>query len=257
LNSEQIPKHVEQKIKIKGRTLDVYLYFLKKHDKVGVREVQRALEFSSSSLAVYHIDKLIERGIVDRDQYGRYFLVERPTVNEMKPFMHIGRIMVPRLLFYAVIFSTLSAFYLLYGSSLSYTLAVITVMTAAGIFWYEAFTIWKAAPLAFEFHNKFTPLTAMRRLGIGPFVVMGVLTVSVFVVGLHYLDVFNSTADLYYIDGIAIFDEQMTREQNAHAAIGMAPFGMSSLAPSLSLSWIMFLPLVGIFAVTIAFLRFV
>lgn len=254
MNSVQIPRNVEQKIK--GRTLDVYLYILKKHDKVGVREVQRALEFSSSSLAVYHIDKLIELGIVDRDQYGRYFLVEKPSVNEMKPFMHIGRIVVPRLLFYAVIFSTLSAFYLLFGSSLSYALAVITVMTAAGIFWYEAFTIWKAAPLAFEFHNKFTPLTAMRKLGIGPFVVMGVLTVSVFAVGLHYLDVFNSTADLYYIDGIATFDEQMIREQNAHAAIGIAPYGMSSLAPALSLSWIMFLPLAGIFAVTIAFLRF-
>jgi hypothetical protein len=254
LNSEQIPKHVEQKIK--GRTLEVYLYILKKHDKVGVREVQRALKFSSSSLAVYHIDKLIELGIIDRDQYGRYFLVERPTVNEMKPFMHIGRIMVPRLLFYAVIFSTLSAFYLLLGSSLSYTLAVITVMTAAGIFWYEAFTIWKAAPLAFEFHNKFMPLVSIRKLGLGPFVVIGVLAISVFLVGIQYIDIFNSTADLYYIDGVATFDEQMAREQSAHAAMGIAPYGMSSLAPSLSLSWIMFLPLVGIFAVTIAFLRF-
>jgi|GEM_PF-1549055 transcriptional regulator, ArsR family len=44
---------------LKGKTPQVYLYMLKRNEPVGVREVQRDLDFSSPSVASYHLDKLI------------------------------------------------------------------------------------------------------------------------------------------------------------------------------------------------------
>lgn len=50
-----------------GNTLKVY-WFLLRAEKgvVGVSETQRALGFSSPALAVYHLDKLTELGLVEK-----------------------------------------------------------------------------------------------------------------------------------------------------------------------------------------------
>jgi len=47
---------------LKGTTLEVYWFLLKSNRIVGAREVQRALDLSSLSLAVYHLSKLEDRG---------------------------------------------------------------------------------------------------------------------------------------------------------------------------------------------------
>ena len=50
---------------LKGNTLRVYWYLLRaSKDFVGPREVQRKLGFSSPALAVYHLDKLNQLGLV-------------------------------------------------------------------------------------------------------------------------------------------------------------------------------------------------
>jgi len=52
---------------LKGKTLLVYWHLLKSPGlKVGVREVQRKLGFSSPSVAVYHLDKLMSLGLVEK-----------------------------------------------------------------------------------------------------------------------------------------------------------------------------------------------
>ena len=56
---------------LKGKTLQVYLYMIKKKEPVGVREVQRDLGFSSPSVANYHIDKLVELALSGQAEYGR------------------------------------------------------------------------------------------------------------------------------------------------------------------------------------------
>ena len=54
---------------LKGKTLLVYMYILKSSDPtVGVREVQRALGFSSPSVSSYHLNKLHELGLVDSER---------------------------------------------------------------------------------------------------------------------------------------------------------------------------------------------
>jgi predicted DNA-binding transcriptional regulator len=55
---------------LKGKTLKVYMYMVKKKEPVGIREVQRDLGFSSPSVANYHIDKLVGLALADQDKYG-------------------------------------------------------------------------------------------------------------------------------------------------------------------------------------------
>jgi DNA-binding transcriptional ArsR family regulator len=59
---------------LRGKTLSVYMYLLKNGSAVGVREVQKALGFSSPSVAFHHLDKLVSLGVVEKDQYDRYVL---------------------------------------------------------------------------------------------------------------------------------------------------------------------------------------
>ncbi|MEM4726872.1 MAG: hypothetical protein QXD04_01275, partial [Candidatus Bathyarchaeia archaeon] len=60
---------------LKGKTLLVYMYLLKTNrPSIGVREVQRALKFSSPSVAAYHLNKLEELGLVEGVR-GEYRLV--------------------------------------------------------------------------------------------------------------------------------------------------------------------------------------
>ena len=54
----------ESKDVLRGLTLKVYRFILKHDGPVGIREVQRALNLSSPTLALYHIDKLEEAGLV-------------------------------------------------------------------------------------------------------------------------------------------------------------------------------------------------
>ena len=52
---------------LKGNTLRVYWHVLRSRGEVvGVRDTQRALGFSSPALAIYHFDKLVELGLVER-----------------------------------------------------------------------------------------------------------------------------------------------------------------------------------------------
>ena len=53
---------------LQGNTLRVYWYLINSsRTSVGPRDVQRKMGFSrSSNLAVYHLDKLVELGIVEK-----------------------------------------------------------------------------------------------------------------------------------------------------------------------------------------------
>src|SRR5438094_6928292 len=49
---------------LKGNTLRVYWFVMNASNRsVGVREAQRALNFSSPTLALYHLDKLRDRDL--------------------------------------------------------------------------------------------------------------------------------------------------------------------------------------------------
>lgn len=106
---------------LKGKTLLVYWYFLRKGDGgIGVREVQRALGFSSPSVASHHLEKLRRLGSLDKNELGEYRLVGGVRVGLLRSFVRLGRVMLPRCLFYAIMFSCmLSTYLIVYPQSLS------------------------------------------------------------------------------------------------------------------------------------------
>jgi len=82
---------------LRGTTLEVYRFLLKSNEPVGVRELQRALNLSSPSVANYHLSKLEDAGLLKREQGGF-------TVNKylLENSVKINRFLVPRYFFYAV-----------------------------------------------------------------------------------------------------------------------------------------------------------
>jgi len=81
---------------LKGTTLKVYLFLLRKGEPVGVREVQRALNLSSPSIALYHLSKLEDAGLV-KGERGNYYVNRVVLESHVK----IGRLLIPRYFFYS------------------------------------------------------------------------------------------------------------------------------------------------------------
>ena len=124
----------------------VYWYLFKSTGAVGVRETQRALSMSSPSIALYHLEKLRELGVVDKSASGDYYLKEQVQVGSLKAFLKVGRLILPRYLFYAIFLSTAVIVYSVEAVLQTGTVepaAVVLGAAGAGISWYECMRMWK------------------------------------------------------------------------------------------------------------------
>ncbi len=134
---------------LKGKTLLVYMYIIKVNQpSVGVREVQRALGFSSPSVSAYHLNKLKDLGLVESIR-GDYSLIREVKVGVLRQFVTLGGIMLPRYLFYAVLLTTMLVTYVLqFPMELTRQNITTLIMGAvpAVILWYETFRIWRERP---------------------------------------------------------------------------------------------------------------
>ena len=82
---------------LKGTSLEIYRLLLKNGEPLGIREVQRALNLSSPSVAQYHLNKLERAGLLKREK-GSY------VVNKvlLENFVKISRFLIPKYLFYSI-----------------------------------------------------------------------------------------------------------------------------------------------------------
>ncbi|MFN3621969.1 MAG: hypothetical protein ACK4TI_03675 [Nitrososphaerales archaeon] len=131
---------------LRGKTLKVYLHLLSRNEPIGVREVQRILGFSSPSVAFHHIEKLLNMGLIEKDNYGRYYTVKKVDVAILQPFTKVGKFMLPRLSFYAAFFTTLTIVYIIQNLSALDLYALIFGSAATIAFWYEALRTWFKKP---------------------------------------------------------------------------------------------------------------
>ncbi len=131
---------------LRGKTLQVYLYLLRYGKAVGVREIQKELGFSSPSVAFHHLDKLVNLGVVEKDEYERYVLAKKVDSGILHSFVSIGGLTLPRLGFYAAFFSTIAFAYFLFNRNFLDLYAVIGTLGGAAIFWYEAWRVWRRRP---------------------------------------------------------------------------------------------------------------
>ncbi|MBI2648526.1 MAG: hypothetical protein HYY68_04450 [Thaumarchaeota archaeon] len=134
---------------LKGNTLRVYVYALKRKH-VGVREVQRSLRLSNPSLAQYHLNKLKELGLL-KEEGGEYEIVSNVNVDVMRDFLRVGTLLVPRFIFYAVLFTVFTAYLgsislRIYADSPIVLWFTMLMGLASLIFWYEAQKAWRSAP---------------------------------------------------------------------------------------------------------------
>lgn len=136
---------------LKGKTLLVYWYLLQQSTHtVGVREVQRALSFSSPSIAVHHLQKLQDLGLVEKKGTGEYVLEGEVKVGILRFFTRLGRFLVPRYLFYSVLFTTMLFVYLILcmvGQIMPSFYTVSFGGIGLLIFWVETFRLWRARPV--------------------------------------------------------------------------------------------------------------
>ena len=135
---------------LKGKTLLVYWYLLQQPAHgVGVREVQRALGFSSPSIATHHLEKLHDLKVVRKKGTGEYVLEEEVKVGILRMFTRMGHFLVPRYFFYSVLFSTMLVAYLTLttlGLIAPSLYAVVFGSIASLIFWIETIRLWRAKP---------------------------------------------------------------------------------------------------------------
>ncbi|MGH2637757.1 MAG: ArsR family transcriptional regulator, partial [Rhabdochlamydiaceae bacterium] len=90
---------------LKGKTLDIYLYLLRHKDSAGISEIQKALGFSSPSIASHHLEKLVKLGVASKDaELGKFALVRKVDIRVLQGFVNVGTLILPRFAFYASLF---------------------------------------------------------------------------------------------------------------------------------------------------------
>lgn len=135
---------------IKGTTLDVYFYLIRKKSAAGVREIQRSLSLSSPSVSSYHLDKLLSFGIVRKNRFGNYEIAKKIDIGALNQFVMIRNYTLPRFFFYAVFVSVLFGgyvfFFLTIPISTGEVFALIFGIYAVFVCWIETVLSWRKKP---------------------------------------------------------------------------------------------------------------
>ncbi|MDH4215012.1 MAG: helix-turn-helix domain-containing protein [Candidatus Thorarchaeota archaeon] len=134
---------------LKGRTMSVYALLLSQ-GQMGVRDVQRALRFSSPSLALHHLTKLTDLDLVRKDEHGNYSISKTVRVGSLSLFIKLGSRLLPRFFFLGTLFTAMLILYVVFflawpptGRDLMYiALCAIAII----IIFYESRRIWLLKP---------------------------------------------------------------------------------------------------------------
>ena len=129
--------------------MSVYALLLS-NGEMGVRDVQRALGFSSPSLALHHLTKLSELDLVMKDMDGVYSVKRTIRVGSLSLFIKFGTRLLPRFLFLGTLFSAMLAVYLIAFASWPLTggdiMFISMSLIAILLSFYETRRIWLLKP---------------------------------------------------------------------------------------------------------------
>ena len=137
------------KSKLKGTTLRVYWHLLRSRKPTTIRYLQRDLSFSSPSVASYHLEKLMDMGLVKKVR-GNYELKKTVSLEAVSSFVRISHLMIPRYVFYTVFFLTLLIVFMVgYIGSLSVqgVFALVFGVSGVVITGYETWRQWRLKPV--------------------------------------------------------------------------------------------------------------
>jgi len=108
-DEEEITENLLTK-KVTGTTFKVYLYMLKVRSTTA-REVYRTLEMSSPYLATYHLERLNDLQLVNKDANGVYH-VNTKRFGVLHFFVITRKWIIPRTFFYTIFFLTMAISFL-------------------------------------------------------------------------------------------------------------------------------------------------
>jgi hypothetical protein len=113
------------------------------------REIQRGADLSSPSLSMHHLERLKQYGLVEKDVHGQYTVTRDVRVGMLNQFIGRGRLLVPRFLFYATFYTSLTA---ALGTLLIWYLnwfpiiLISLLVSVCVVLWYETIKIWRTQP---------------------------------------------------------------------------------------------------------------
>jgi len=120
-----------------------YIYLVKADKPVGPRDLMRGANLSSPSVAYRNLQRLIDLGLVAKDDYGNYIVKRKVSPSG---YVWIEKILVPRFVIFGFIFVAVLVAevavlvpHLLLGSAVEESFWLLTVVTvvAAAIFLLE------------------------------------------------------------------------------------------------------------------------
>jgi hypothetical protein len=127
--------------RIYGKTLDVYLCILTASSAIGVREIWRALDLSSPSLAQYHVNKLLDLKLIEADFEGKYKINDQESIEALRSFLLLRGMLIPRLTIYSTLILGLLVSYVMYWPWRGDFRDLVTLfigLFSAGAFLFEA-----------------------------------------------------------------------------------------------------------------------
>jgi hypothetical protein len=98
---------------------------------------------------VHHLEKLQDLGLITKKATGEYVLKGEVKVGILKFFTRMGRFLVPRYLFYTILFVTMLTAYLalcFFGNFVPSFYAIMFGLIGTIIFLVETFRLWRAKP---------------------------------------------------------------------------------------------------------------
>jgi hypothetical protein len=121
-------------------------------------------------------------GLAGRDSYGRVFVTRK--VKAMASYVSFGRFTVPRLAFYASLFTGIAAaLYTVFNFNSLSAYGVAVPAGARAFFWFEAYKLWK---------YRLLEKTAKNKRTISGSLIPGLVALASFIVASYFL--------FYYIE---------------------------------------------------------
>jgi hypothetical protein len=96
-----VDKAQDAEDQLNASAFHTYVYLVKAGKPVGPREVMRGANLTSPSVAYRNLQKLIDLGLVIKDQYSNYVVKEKVG---LKGYMWMGKTIVPRFIVFGFIF---------------------------------------------------------------------------------------------------------------------------------------------------------
>jgi len=134
---------LEPEEELNATTFQTYVYMVKVGKPIGPRDLMRGANLSSPSVAYRNLQKLMDLGLVVKDEYGNYVVKEKVG---MKGYVWVGKTLMPSFAIFGFIFLgvliaeiAILVPHLLVGASVQESFWLLTVVTvvSALIFLFE------------------------------------------------------------------------------------------------------------------------